>query len=92
MDSITLSWTREDGHGYSDFTITVNGNQYGGVHPGSEFDSGSSKTNEIIPDLSGGTLYTVAVTSGKTEIWRGSIYTSKFLQKILFLSIHQISC
>ena len=91
MNSITLTWTPEDGHGYSDFIITLDGTQRGGLHPGSEFDTGSSKTDEMITGLDSGTQYNVAVMSGTDEIWSGSIYTSKFLWKMLFLLNHQVS-
>ena len=91
VNSITLTWTTENGHGYSDFTITLDGTQQGGVHPGSEFNTGSSKTSEVITGLDSGTQYTVAVMSGTDEIWSGSIYTSKFLRKILLLLNHQVS-
>ena len=84
MDSITLTWTREDGHGYSDFIITLDGTQWGGVHPGSEFDTDSIKTDEIITGLTSGTQYTVVVIRGRYDIWIDIIYTSMLFQKILF--------
>ena len=72
-----MTWTPEDGHGYSDFTITLDGTQQGDAHPGSEFDTGSSKTSEVITGLDSGTQYTVAVKNGTDEIWTDTVYTSK---------------
>ena len=78
VNTVTLTWTGEDGHGYNELNIELDGSLHGDPIPGSDFNTGGS---EEMLDLISGTLYTVVVLDGIDEIWWESIYTGKLNQR-----------
>ena len=77
VDTVTVTWTKEDGHGYTSVTFEVNNEPKGATHPAADFDANSGTTSETFTGLESGTEYNVVVKNAFAEVWSDSIYTGE---------------